>query len=126
VSTDVTEEHIASIFKKADAPAFTLGSCSAYFLDPEDRGGLPPKRPLTLNRLLSPWFLVEIFPTLKMDAIYSSDRRLTVNRLLSRWFLVELIFSTLKMEAIYLSETSVGSQQTAFKVVFCSAYFFEP
>jgi hypothetical protein len=49
VSTEVSEEHIASIFRVEELaeqaklclqPAFTLVSCSAYFFDPEDGGDI--------------------------------------------------------------------------------------
>jgi hypothetical protein len=43
VSNNVSEERIAFIFrveKISLSPAFTLVSCSAYFLDPEDGGDM--------------------------------------------------------------------------------------
>jgi hypothetical protein len=46
-----------------------LVSCSAYFIDPEDKGDVPPKRRLTLNGLHSvisqkiALFLHPSFPT---------------------------------------------------------------
>jgi hypothetical protein len=111
VSTDVSEEHVASIFRVEEiisarnqqASRWQAGGVDGFILSDGRANG---------NRV--PVFLLPsvsyINPDFRLADYFACH-------LLVCWFLAEIISLTLKMEAICSSETSVDTQRTTRRYI---------
>jgi hypothetical protein len=62
-------------------------------------------------------YIVSIFRVKKISRARNQHKSSKAFHLLSRWFLAQFIFLTLKMEATSSSQTSVGTQWTAWRYI---------